>query len=161
MDPTRIAWHAIGLYLRTVTWNSFSSDFKQNQVTITLKCMMAGLPQILLLDGMKERPCLESLQARPTSFISLSEAMVDTYSLDLQQVITVNWKKNNVTVTVTFVVIVTWERLTRRIWRVREWISQIGPIHEVIHPKIFSGDCAHRRRESGAPYLRQFGNPPS
>jgi len=58
---------------------------------------------------MKERPCLEPLQVRPTSFISLSEAMVQLRPLDLQQVITVNRKKikiknnnnNNVTVTVT------------------------------------------------------------
>lgn len=70
-------------------------------------CMMAGLPPILLLDGIMERPCLELLQVRPTSFISPSQAMVQLHPLGLQQVITVNRKKNNVTVTMKFAVIVT------------------------------------------------------
>ena len=88
-----MACHAIGLYLRTVTWNSFSSDLAPNQVTIMLMYMMAGLPLLLLLENMKERPCLESLRVRPISYISISEAMVQIRTLDLQQVITVNRKK--------------------------------------------------------------------
>lgn len=117
-----MGWLAIGVYLRTPTWNSFSSDSTPKEVTITFMCTMAGLLPTLFLESIMELPCLQPLQARPTSFLSLSQAIALIHAMDLQQVITVSNKVSTVIVTVTG-----WG-LIKRGWRVRELIPHISLI---------------------------------
>ena len=78
-----------GLYLHTPTWNLYSSDFILSQITITLTCTMADLPPLPWLDAILGICCLQTLQARPTSFLLLLRATDRLCSQDLLQVITV------------------------------------------------------------------------